>query len=215
MHDPNSAIPDEAKPAVWLRYDEWRGERHRRFNERHAHRLIGWRRRKVYRRLVVAQGLCVLLVVVGALVAFVSRQWFVIPLAAGIVGALICQRLVRIVTGSIGDAPVSALDEIQLAQRNSARSIAYFTLFMLMFIPYVLLVVLGGFDEVKGQYVYGTGMLLIALVLVAAFIPSMLTAWWMADADPEDLEVSYASPETGADPKNITNSKANTGRNPS
>lgn len=43
----------------------------------------------------------------------------------------------------------------------------------------------------------------------------MLTAWWMADADPEDLEVSYASPETSADPKNITNSKANTGRNPS
>ena len=84
---------------------------------------------------------------------------------------------------------MSALDEIQLAQRNSARSIAYFALFTLMFIPYAILVTLGGFDQVRGQYVYGTGMLLIALVLGAVFIPSMLTAWWMADADPEDLDL--------------------------
>ncbi|GAC48817.1 hypothetical protein [Gordonia aichiensis] len=189
MHDPNSAIPDDAKPALWLRYDEWRGERHRQFIERHAHKLVGWRRRTVYRRLVVVQAICAFLVLVGAVIAFFSRQWFIIPLGVGILGALACQRLLRIVTGSVGDAPVSALDEIQLAQRNSARSIAYFALFTLMFIPYIILVTLGGFDEVRGQYVYGTGMLLIALVLGAVFIPSMLTAWWMADVDPEDLEI--------------------------
>ena len=189
MHDPNSAIPDDAKPALWLRYDEWRGERHRQFIERHAHKLVGWRRRTVYRRLVVVQAICAFLVLVGAVIAFFSRQWFIIPLGVGILGALACQRLLRIVTGSVGDAPVSALDEIQLAQRNSARSIAYFALFTLMFIPYAILVTLGGFDQVRGQYVYGTGMLLIALVLGAVFIPSMLTAWWMADADPEDLDL--------------------------
>ncbi len=102
------------------------------------------------------------------------------------------QRLLRIITGSVGDAPVSALDEIQLAQRNSARSIAFIVLFSLMFIPYFILIAMSIPDHIDRQAIYGVAILLISLVLAAGVLPSMLTAWWMADSDPED----YAEPES-------------------
>lgn len=186
MNDPNSAIPDAAKPAAWLRYDAWRGDRHRRFTARHTHDLPRWRNRTTYRRVVVVQASAVLVMIAGSVVAFTSSRWF---MAAGIVGVVItvaCQRILRIITGSIGDAPVSALDEIQLAQRNSARAIAYFVLCTLMLIPYFVLIALSIPDHVDGQAIYGAAVLLISLLVAGTVLPSMLTAWWMADADPED-----------------------------
>ena len=34
---------------------------------------------------------------------------------------------------------------------------------------------------------YGTAVLLVALLLTAMCVPTMLVAWWMDDPDPEDL----------------------------
>lgn len=187
MHDPNSAIPEEAKPAIWRRYDEWRGERHRRFAERTAGQLPRLRNRGSYRRVVLAQAVAVTVTIVGAGTAFVTSTWFMIPFLAGTAGSLVCTWVLRIITGSIGDAPVSALDEIQLAQRNSARSIAFIVLTTLMFIPYFLLLAFTVPDRLNHQAVYGVAMLLAAFLIAAGLLPSMLTAWWMSDPDPEDF----------------------------
>ncbi|WHU48040.1 hypothetical protein QNM97_03285 [Gordonia sp. L191] len=192
MYDQNSAIPEDAQPELWRRYDEWRGERHRRFTARHAHRLPRWRNRRAYRRVVVAQALAIALMTVGAVIGFFSDVWFLPPWILGAVVTITAQRLLRIITGSVGDAPVSALDEIQLAQRNSARSIAFIVLFSLMFIPYFILIAMSIPDHIDRQAIYGVAILLISLVLAAGVLPSMLTAWWMADSDPED----YAEPES-------------------
>lgn len=186
MYDPNSAIPDEAKPALWRRYDAWRGERHIRFVRKHARDLMSWRNRRGYRRVVMAQMLSVSITLVATLISFFNNAWFLIPFLIGVTGTLVCQRILRIITGSVGDAPVSALDEIQVAQRNSARSIAFIVLFTLMFIPYFVLVAFSLADHVDGQLIYGSAILIVSLLLMAATLPSMLTAWWMADADPED-----------------------------
>ena len=187
MTDPYSAIPENATPALWRRYDEWRGARHIRFAEKHANTLPGWRNRRTARRLVLLQVLALISIFVGAVVAFFSSGWTTIPLFLGVVLTFVAQYLLRVVTGSIGDAPVTALDEFQLAQRNSARSIAFFVLFSVMFIPYFVLVILGMRDSVDGQYVYGTAILLLALLLMAVCLPSMMIAWWMDDPDPEDI----------------------------
>ncbi|MGC4935708.1 hypothetical protein ACLQ3C_18725 [Gordonia sp. DT30] len=199
MYDPNSAIPEDAKPELWRRYDQWRGDRHRRFAQRTAHQLTRWRNRRGYRTVVVAQAVCILILLAGAVVSFVSPTWFLLPFLVGVAGSLVCQRTLRIITGSIGDAPVTALDEIQLAQRNSARSLAFIVLFTLMFVPYIALIVLSIPDHVPGQVIYGLGMLTISLMLAAAVLPSMLTAWWMADPDPEDF-----ADEFGHDPTTPT-----------
>lgn len=199
MYDPNSAIPESAKPALWRRYDDWRGERHRNFVRRNARRMPQWRTRRGYRTVVCLQLACIVVLLAGAITAFVSKSWFLLPFILGVGGIIICQRILRIITGSIGDAPVTALDEIQLAQRNSARSIAFFALFSLMFIPYLLLIALSLRDTVSGNAVYGVAVVTISLMLVAGVLPSMLTAWWMADADPEDFSENDSST---ADPTN-------------
>ncbi|WAC54368.1 hypothetical protein [Gordonia sp. SL306] len=189
MRDPNSAIPEEATPALWRRYDEWRAGRHLRFNEKHAGALNSWRNRRGARRLVLTQVTTLTVALAGAVMAF-STMWFAIPFIIGVLGSCAAQYALRIVTGSVADTPVPALDEIQLAQRNSARSIGFFVLYTLMFIPYLILIVLGSRDSVSGQSVYGTGILLITLVVIAVVLPTMLTAWWMNDPDPEDLVTS-------------------------
>ncbi|WLP91989.1 hypothetical protein [Gordonia sp. NB41Y] len=196
MYDPNSAIPEEAQPVFWRRFDAWRGERHQRFTARNAGRLRSWRNRRTYRRVVIAQMTSVLVMLLGAVPAFFDKTWFVIPFVGGALATLVWQRILRIITGSIGDAPVTALDEIQLAQRNSARSLAFIVLFTLMFIPYLVLIGLSVQDEVAGQTVYGVAILLVSLLLSAGVLPSMLIAWWMADPDPDDYEVIPALPDT-------------------
>ncbi|MFT4397483.1 hypothetical protein ACLTEW_21350 [Gordonia lacunae] len=196
MTDPYSAIPEEATPALWRRYEEWRGRRHQEFNDKNAHRLTSWRTRRTYRRLVVVQALFAVILIVSSVIAFVDTGLFLVPFLIGLAGIVTTLYLMRIVTGSIADTPVTALDEIQVAQRNSARSIGFTVLYCLMFIPYAVLVVLSFGDEVSGQAVYGSAILLITLVLSAICVPTMLTAWWMADPDPEDLEALSSDPTT-------------------
>ncbi|MCX2967092.1 hypothetical protein VX037_02995 [Gordonia sp. Z-3] len=197
MRDPNSAVPEEATPEFWRRYDLWRAQRHLRFNTRHAGSLRRWRNRRGYRTLVVCQ--LVILAVAGiAAVLSYFTEWFIVPFGVAVVGSLVCQYLLRIVTGSIADTPVSALDEIQAAQRNSARSMAFIVLYSLMFVPYFILVALSTQDQVSGDAVYGTAIVLITLVLCAVMLPTLLTTWWMSDPDPEDLEVAPAYPEDSA-----------------
>ncbi|MFE0751361.1 hypothetical protein [Gordonia sp. NPDC058843] len=191
MTDPYSAIPEEATPALWRRYEEWRGQRHQEFNDKNAHRLTSWRTRRTFRRLVLIQTFFAILLLISSVIAFFTNKWFLVPFIIGLLGIITTLYLLRVVTGSIADTPVTALDEMQVAQRNSARSIGFTVLYCLMFIPYAILIVLSFRDEVPGQAVYGAAVLLISLVLAAICVPSMLTAWWMADPDPEDLEALH------------------------
>ena len=78
---------------------------------------------------------------------------------------------------------------------------AFIVLFSLMFVPYFILVALSTPDQVSGQAVYGTAIVLITLVLFAVMLPTLLTTWWMADPDPEDLDAGYPD---SADPERST-----------
>lgn len=193
MRDPYSAIPAEATPALWRRYDAWRADRHAKFNARYAGTLTGWRNRRSVRRLVLLQIVGLLVIIASSIVAFIT-YWFFVPFIVGLAVAMGAMIMLRIVTGSIVEAPASALDEIQLAQRNSARSFGYITLYTLMFIPYTVLIVIGGRDQVDGQVVYGAGILLISMLLTGTMVPNMLTSWWIDDPDPEDFETFEEKP---------------------
>lgn len=187
MRDPNSAIPEEAQPAVWRRYDDWRAQRHLEFTRKNADKMRSWRNRRGARRLVRFQALAMMTVLAAAVLSYVT-PWFAIPFTAGVLGMLWINRSLRIVTGSTADSPAAALDELQLAQRNSARSIGFFVTYSLMFIPYAVLVVLSLTDTATPETAYGTAILLISLLLVAITVPNALTAWWFTDPDPEDLD---------------------------
>lgn len=182
--DPHSPLPDVSPPQVWRRYDCWRARRHDAFVRKHGHRLPNWHNRRGARRAVAA--LCISLAYIGvsAVLAFFT-WWFAVPFAIGLIGCIASQYAVRIVSGSVADTPAAALDELQLAQRNAARSMSFGILVALMFIPYFILVTLSGrySDGVPPQFVYGTAITLITLLLIGTMIPTILTAWWTHDPD--------------------------------
>ncbi len=199
MSDPHSAIPEHAQPQVWRRYENWRARRYERLLAKNATKWPRLRNRRTFRRLVVLLVAFLLLLLVSAVIAFVSNTWFIVPYLISLVGILATLSVLKVVTGSVADAPVSALDEIQLAQRNSARSIGYLVLFSLMFIPFMMMIVMGSaFQLVTGQNVYGLGVLLITITLVGTCTPTILTSWWMADPDPEDFADDPGDDDTEA-----------------
>ncbi|WP_328857176.1 hypothetical protein OG579_18795 [Williamsia herbipolensis] len=200
MTDPHSAIPEHAQPQSWRRYENWRARRYERLLAKNATRWPRLRNRRWFRRLVVLLAMFLLLLLVAAVIAFFTNEWlFFIPYLVSLSGILATLVLLKTVTGSVADAPVSALDEIQLAQRNSARSIGYLVLFTLSFIPFMMLIVMGSaFTLVSGRNVYGIGVLLITTTLIGTCTPTMLTSWWMADPDPEDFDQLDEFGETSA-----------------
>ncbi|MGZ8178782.1 hypothetical protein ACXVUM_12715 [Williamsia sp. SKLECPSW1] len=195
MSDPNSAIPDHVKPAFWVRYEAWRVRHYEKAQAKNAHRLPGMRNRRGARILVGGVLTSLALLVVATVLSFFTAAWFFIPYILGLFGILGFLKLLGIVTGNIAEAPVASLDELQLAKRNSARSIGYMAVFSLMFVPYIVLILVGSArDSVSGQTVYGFGVLLITMLLIGTCSPTMLLAWWTEDPDPED----FAEPDTPA-----------------
>lgn len=188
MPDQYSTIPANATPALWLRYDEWRAARHVKFQQRHAHLLPGWHNRRGARRAVCILAVNVALLLTSAALSFFT-QWFFVPFVLGVAGALASMYLLRVVSGSVADAPSAALDEIQLAQRHTARSMGFGILVALMFIPYFLLI---GFytvyidDAVPAQFVYGCAVTLVTLLVSGSVFPTALAAWWTTDPDIDD-----------------------------
>lgn len=188
MNQTNSAIPESAKPAWWRRYESWQANRHEKFLRRWGARFPRLRNRRSARWLVIALTLSWILILVCSIAAFFT-MWFGLPFIVLIAFVFLpVMYVLRAITLNVSDAPAAALDEIQLSTRNGARSLAFTALWVAMFIPYVLLLVLSGGanDSVSGQVVYGSGMLLIVLVVAATSAPTCIVAWWLADPDPED-----------------------------
>ncbi|WP_299575077.1 hypothetical protein [uncultured Williamsia sp.] len=195
MTDPNSAIPEHVKPAFWVRYEAWRVRYYEKTQAKNAHRLVGMRNRRGARILAAGVLFSLVLLLIASAMSFVLQPWFFLPFVLGLAGVLTFLKLLGIVTGNIAEAPVASLDELQLAKRNSARSIGYLAVFSLMFIPYLVLIFVGSAaDSVSGDTVYGFGILLITFLLIGTCTPTLLLAWWTEDPDPED----FADPDTPA-----------------
>ncbi|WP_206186688.1 hypothetical protein [Williamsia sp. 1135] len=211
MNHPNSAIPESAKPSWWLRYENWQAKSHEKFLRRWGTRFPRLRNRRSARRLVITLILSWILVFVCSIAAFFT-MWFVVPFLVLIsLVFLPALYVLRAITLNVSDAPAAALDEIQLSTRNAARSLAFTVLWVGMFIPYLLLIAISrGSDTVDGQVIYGTGMLLIVLVVAATSIPICIVGWWLSDPDPEDYAV-YDPPQYSQVPPHETTNATNTG----
>lgn len=202
MNHPNSPIPESAKPRWWRGYEGWQARNHEKFLRRWGTRFPRLRNRRSARRLVIALIITWILVFACSITAFFTG-WFALPYIALIVFVFLpILYVLRAITLNVGDAPAGALDEIQLSTRNSARSLAYTALWVTMFIPYlVLIIVSGGADDsVSGQVVYGAGTLLVVLLVAATCLPTCLLAWWLNDPDPEDYAV-YDPPADAQPPR--------------
>jgi hypothetical protein len=93
----------------------------------------------------------------------------------------------QIVSGRRGDAPAAALDEYEIAQRNSARSVGLTVTQYLMLVPIFYLifgaVITGGTDT---DIAYAGGLMAVTMLLVGGCTPTLMLAWTRSDPVAED-----------------------------
>lgn len=92
----------------------------------------------------------------------------------------------QIVSGRRGDAPEGVLDEYEIAQRNSARSIGLTVTQNLMMVPigYLIFgsVITNGTDT---DMAYAGGLMALTVLLIGGCLPAMILGWTRTDPDVE------------------------------
>lgn len=90
-------------------------------------------------------------------------------------------------SGRQGDAPRATLDELEIAQRDSARSVGLTATQNLMMIPILYLIV--GAVVTRGQdenMAYAGGLMALTMLLVGGCLPAIILGWTRPDPLPED-----------------------------
>ena len=174
-------------PDVIDRYRDYRTRRFLKYERTWAASLPGWRPQRRRRLLVGLLAATFTAMFAISVLCAVGIQWApVLWLPACAVFFPLWVAL-QIVSGRQGDAPEAALDEFEIAQRDSARSVGLTVTQYLMLIPIFYLVfgsvLTGGTDE---NMAYAGGLMAVTMLLVGGCTPAMLLGWSRPDPMPED-----------------------------
>ncbi|RVW06396.1 hypothetical protein [Rhodococcus spongiicola] len=171
------------------RYQDFRRRRFLRRAERYRHWLPRWRTQKRRRVLVVTNA--AMLAGLAAVGVVSLTNILVLPLLwvpASLV-FLAIWAVLQIVSGRQGDAPRDALDEWEIQQRDSARSIGLTVTQLLTFLPATFLLYAGGdLDIDRPNLAFSAGVLVMTALVVGACVPTMILAWTRPDPDPDDYQ---------------------------
>ncbi|SEH65412.1 hypothetical protein SAMN04489835_2504 [Mycolicibacterium rutilum] len=170
------------------RYQDFRTRRFLKHERTYANSLPRWRTQRRRRMLVVvmAATLAVMLCV-SVVCAFGFRQAALIWLPATLI-FFPTFLVLQIVSGRQGDAPQGVLDEYEIQQRNSARSIGLTVTQNLMLVPILYLIVLSvnmrtaDADAVRDM-AYAGGLMALAVLLIGGCLPVMILGWSRPDPD--------------------------------
>ncbi len=164
------------------RYQDFRTRRFLKHERTYAERFPGWRTQPRRRMLVVGLALTLtLMVVVSVLCAFGFREAALLWVPA-VLGFFPMWMMLQIVSGRQGDAPLGALDEFELQQRNSARSIGLTVTQNLMLLPIGYLIVastnMRDVDtETALDMAYAGGLMALAVLMIGGCLPAMILGW--------------------------------------
>ncbi len=183
-------MPDQAtvdNRNILQRYQDFRTRRFLRYEQNWASSLPRWRTRRRRRWLVLAVALSFLVMATTAVlcaVGFKTAALLWLPACALFFPAWIA---LQIASGRQGDAPEAALDEFEIAQRNSARSIGLTLTQYLMLIPIAYLLIgsihgLGPGEDVA----YAGALMVLTVLLIGGCSPAMILAWVRPDPVAED-----------------------------
>ena len=166
------------------RYQTYRAQRFLKHERTYANSLPGWRTQ--HRRRILVAGLAVtfaFMAAVSVLCAFGFRWAPLLWLPACLVFFPLWLTL-QIVSGRQGDAPLATLDEFELAQRNSARSIGLTVTQNLMLLPIGYLIV-GAVttDGTDTEMAYAGGLMALTVLLIGGCAPAMILGWTRPDPD--------------------------------
>ncbi|GAA5094343.1 hypothetical protein [Nocardia iowensis] len=169
------------------RYQDYRAQRFAKHERTWSKSLPGWRTRSRRRMLVVGLALTfAFMLAVSVLCAF-GVQWAPLLWLPASVVFFPLWIMLQIVSGRRGDAPGAVLDEFELAQRDSARSIGLTVTQNLMMIPIAYLIVGAVITEGTNESMaYAGGLMALVMLLVGGCTPAMVLGWTRPDPEPED-----------------------------
>lgn len=184
MSRPNT----QADPTLLDRYQDYRIQRFLKHERRYANSLPGWRNKR-RRRILVGwlAATFAFMFAVAVLCAF-GVNWAPLLWLPACLAFFPAWIALQIVSGRRGDAPQAALDEYEIAQRNSARSIGLTVTQNLMLIPIAYLIF--GAVITRGADVdmaYAGGLMALTVLLVGGCTPAMILGWTRTDPDLENL----------------------------
>lgn len=186
MPDPNLTIPDSATPNWLLRYGDRRARAYARRKDRTRHLFPRLRTQRARRTLVCLLAVALTVAVAAAVATFWNRTAATIPFTVAVLATAALLTTIRVTTDAVADAPADGLDEIQLAQRNAARSLTYTLIVPIVLAFYLAAIWLSTREEVAGATVGALAMVLVAVVLATICLPDVLLTWWLVDDDEEE-----------------------------
>ncbi|MDN5760297.1 MAG: hypothetical protein L0H59_17535 [Tomitella sp.] len=169
--------------------ERYQTRRTRRFIEqqqRYRKWFPGLRTRARRRVLVVLLALLYVAMTVISVLTYWDYTAAYIGWVAATVLMLALWTTLQIVSGRGGDAPRDALDEFELQQRNSARSIGLTITQGTVLVPAAVLIFLSSGGAGSTELAYMGGLLVITALLIGGTSPTMILAWSQPDPEPDD-----------------------------
>lgn len=172
----------QTEPNIIDRYQDFRTRRFLKHERTYAHALPGWRTQR--RRRILVAGLAstfAFMALVSVLCAF-GIDWAPLLWLPACLVFFPTWIVLQIVSGRQGDAPLAALDEFELQQRNSARSIGLTVTQNLMLLP-IFYLVFGStlFRDIGADsaldMAYAGGLMAMTVLLIGGCLPAMILGW--------------------------------------
>lgn len=172
---------------IFDRYQNYRIRRWLIQEERSAGMLTSWRPLRRRRLLAVAVATALLgIAAAGVLSALGLRMAPTIALAALLL-FLPSWTMLRIASGGQDHAPDQMLDELEIAERNKARSVGLALTQSLTVPPLAYLIVVSAIAPQADAYrtAYAGGLLMMAALMAGGCAPAMILGWTRPDPEPE------------------------------
>lgn len=175
--------PDAAD--ILTRYQTFRTRRFLENDAKTRNWLPTWRTQR--RRRIL--GVAVFAVLFALLViSILSLFWQYAPIAwlPATAAFLVLWTMLQTVSGRHSDAPVGALDEWEVQQRNEARSIGLTVTQGLVLVAVMVSIFLSIWIE-NDRLAYAGALWTLTALLAGICSPALILAWITPDPDPEDL----------------------------
>lgn len=174
----------QAESTLIDRYQNYRTRRFLKRERTYANSLPGWRTQRRRRVLVVTLAVTFAFMFAVSVMCALGIQWAPLLWFPACLVFFPAWGVLQIVSGRQGDAPEAALDEYEVQQRNSARSIGLTVTQYLMLVPIFYLVfgatLTGGADT---DMAYAGGLMALTVLMVGGCLPAMILGWIRPDPD--------------------------------
>lgn len=169
------------------RYQDFRTRRFLKQERTYANSLPTWRNRHRRRMLVIGLAMTFAFMAAVAVLCAFGLWWAPLLWLPACVAFFPMWTVLQLVSGRRGDAPEAALDEFEIAQRNSARSIGLTATQYLMMLPIGYLVFGSTItDGTDTDMAYAGGLMALTVLLIGGCLPAMIIGWTRTDPYPED-----------------------------